>query len=99
MKIVQEKLKINSNRLILCYNNSMWPLYVRSPKAGDRIKTKIGHKKVNRIFINRKIPLHERSQWPVITDQNDRILWVVGLEKTSDLSFDDHEAYIVIEVN
>lgn len=100
VKIVQEKLKINSNRLILCYNNSMWPLAVRSPKPGDRIQTKIGHKKLNRIFINRKIPQHKRSLWPVLTDQNDRILWVIGLEKTSELyDCDPQEGYIVIEVN
>lgn len=99
VKKVKEKLKINRNRLILCYNNSMWPLFVRSPKPGDRIKTKVGHKKLNRIFINAKIPKYQRDVWPVVTDQEDRILWVVGLEKSVDLPSDDDEHYIVIEVN
>lgn len=99
VKKVKEKLKINKNRLILCYNNSMWPLYVRSPLPGDRIKTKIGHKKINRIFINKKIPQHERPSWPIVTDGENRILWVVGLEKTDNLFLNDSEQYIVIEMN
>jgi tRNA(Ile)-lysidine synthetase-like protein len=76
----------------------MWPIFVRTPKNGDRISTKIGHKKLSRIFINHKIPRLEREQWPIITDKFDNILWVVGLEKSNTIDNYDTNCYIFIEV-
>lgn len=99
VKKVDENLKITNNRLILCYNISMWPLHIRTPESGDRIETKIGHKKVSRIFINRKIPQSERTTWPILTSPEGEILWVVGLEKSSQLKLNENQEYIVIEVN
>lgn len=59
------------------------PLHVRTRKPGDRLSWKglKGSKKVKDIFIDAKIPLNERDTWPVITDNNDEVLWVVGLKK------------------
>lgn len=61
------------------------PLFIRSRKNGDRMTLKgmSGTKKVKDIFIDHKIPLHERDTWPVITDQHGRILWLPGLKKSA----------------
>ncbi|GGK01164.1 tRNA(Ile)-lysidine synthase [Lentibacillus kapialis] len=59
------------------------PLHIRTRKPGDRLRWKglNGSKKVKDIFIDAKIPLHTRDTWPVITDNNDNVLWLAGLKK------------------
>jgi tRNA(Ile)-lysidine synthase len=42
-----------------------------------------GTKKLKDIFIDCKIPIHDRDSWPVITDGNGNILWLPGLKKSS----------------
>lgn len=60
------------------------PLWVRTRKKGDRMSVKglNGTKKIKDIFINEKIPKFERDSWPIITDQNDQILWLPNLKKS-----------------
>ncbi|HEY4554034.1 MAG TPA: tRNA lysidine(34) synthetase TilS [Bacillaceae bacterium] len=60
------------------------PLIVRTRKPGDRmsIKGMNGTKKVKDIFIDAKIPLHERDVWPIVTDWTGTILWIPGLRKS-----------------
>ncbi len=62
-------------------NQLKFPLSLRKRKPGDRMKTKIGMKKLKEIFIDRKIPRWRRDLIPVIED-NEKIIWVVGIEKT-----------------
>jgi len=81
-KNVEEKAKINNKTLILCYNKIIWPLVIRTKSDGDYIKTKIGKKKVSRIFIDAKIPVSERKTWPLLVDKNGNVLWVIGLQKS-----------------
>ena len=52
--------------------------------AGDRmtIKGMKGTKKVNDIFIDQKIPVAVRADWPIITDQSGEIVWLPGLRKS-----------------
>ncbi|UOQ44659.1 tRNA lysidine(34) synthetase TilS [Halobacillus salinarum] len=59
------------------------PLIVRSRKQGDRMKLRgmNGSKKVKDIFIDKKIPAQLRKSWPLVTDSDGRILWVIGLKK------------------
>ncbi|WP_071458827.1 tRNA lysidine(34) synthetase TilS [Bacillus massilinigeriensis] len=63
----------------------VWPLIIRTRKSGDRMTLHgmCGTKKIKDIFINEKIPLTERDEWPVVTDGNGRILWLPGLKKSS----------------
>lgn len=42
-----------------------------------------GSKKLKDIFIDAKIPVDERDEWPVVTDREGRILWLPGLKKSS----------------
>ena len=61
------------------------PLYVRSREIGDKVSLKgmNGTKKVKDIFIDNKIPLHERQVFPLIEDNDGRIIWLPGLKKSS----------------
>lgn len=61
-----------------------FPLYVRTRKDGDRISLKgmAGHKKVNDIFIDNKVPMEKRDTWPIVVDSLDNIVWLPGLKKT-----------------
>lgn len=75
------------------------PLYVRTRKEGDRLSWKglQGTKKLKDLFIDTKIPQHERSTWPLVTDRTDRILWVVGIRKAwINEEIPDEHTYIVI---
>lgn len=58
------------------------PLYIRTYNEGDKILMEYGSKKINRIFIDKKISKNNRSIWPIIVDSNDTIISVVNLSKS-----------------
>lgn len=65
---------VQSGRLAL-------PLAVRSRLAGDRLKPRGMRgrgRKLQDVFVDRKIPRQNRDSVPLIVDGNDRIVWVVG---------------------
>lgn len=59
------------------------PLHIRTRQAGDRMSWEglEGSKKIKDIFIDAKIPRKERETWPLVTDNNGEILWLIGLKK------------------
>ena len=61
-----------------------FPLRVRTRQDGDRISVKgmLGSKKINDIFIDKKISIQERNMWPVVVDSNNTIVWLPGLKKS-----------------
>ena len=69
--------KLNSKEIKL-------PIHIRSKKDGDKLVLKglNKQKKLKDIFIDEKIPVDKRNSWPVITDDNDEIIWLPGLKKT-----------------
>ena len=69
--------KLNSKEIKL-------PIHIRSKKYGDKLTLKglNKQKKLKDIFIDEKIPIDKRNSWPVITDDNDEIIWLPGLKKT-----------------
>ena len=83
-------MRLNSNEIAL-------PLKVRTRKKGDIIKLKNLNytKKLKDIFIDEKVPLEKRNNWPVITDANDVILWIPGLKK-SNFDKNNNEFYDII---
>ena len=52
---------------------SRFPLYVKNYDGNN--------KKINRIFIDKKIPLRKRKSWPVIVDKFGVLLLVIGIKK------------------
>jgi tRNA(Ile)-lysidine synthase len=57
--------------------NMSLPLKIRHRKAGDKIKLKPNlTKKINRIFIDQKVPNETRDQAWLITNAEDEIIWI-----------------------
>ena len=77
--------KIDDNNICrLDFDNVKQPLYVRNRHVGDKMTVKgmLGRKKISDIFIECKIPSHERDLWPIVCDANDNIVWLPGLKKS-----------------
>lgn len=83
-------IRLNSKELSL-------PLIVRTRQNGDKmeIKNLNGHKKIKDIFIDEKISETARNSWPILTDQNNQIIWLPGLKK-SKFDKQKHENYDII---
>ncbi|MCF7930549.1 MAG: tRNA lysidine(34) synthetase TilS [Acholeplasmataceae bacterium] len=60
----------------LCYNKLAFPLWIRHREDGDLLAFEYGHKKLKKLLIDLKIPNEERQKLWVLTDKNNRILWV-----------------------
>ena len=56
-----------------------WPLSFRMRQMGDRIKLRVGRKKVSDVFIDHKVPSFLRAQWPLLVDAVGEILWIPGI--------------------
>jgi tRNA(Ile)-lysidine synthetase-like protein len=73
------------------------PFFVRPRLPGDRIVTNAGTKKLKKIFIDAKIPVKVRAQWPIITDRHGTILWVPFLQSVKppeDFDYDRQSVYL-----
>ncbi|MBR2678713.1 MAG: tRNA lysidine(34) synthetase TilS [Bacilli bacterium] len=80
-----EETDDNSNNI--CRLNSKeitLPLIVRTRKIGDKVQVKglDGSKKVKDIFIDKKISLINRDNWPIVVDSTGKIVWIPGLKKS-----------------
>lgn len=57
-------------------------LCIRTRRPGDKIKLKVGSKKLKDLFIDEKIERSKRDRWPIVEEDGD-IIWVVGLRKSA----------------
>ncbi len=85
-KIIQVEEE-NSNGNDVCRLNTcdiQLPLYVRTRKIGDSMEVKglNGHKKIKDIFIDEKIPVDKRNEWPIVVDSLGNIVWLPGIKKS-----------------
>lgn len=57
---------------------------IRKPQAGDRLcyNAKGNHKKVNRVFIDAKIPREKREETWLVCDATGEILWIAPIRKS-----------------
>ena len=58
-----------------------WPLGGRSWRPGDAMQPlgMSGHKKLQDLFVDERIPQAQRGGVALVVDGRDRIVWVVGL--------------------
>ncbi len=59
--------------------DSDFPLTIRNALASDKIKLRMGTKKVSRFFIDRKISKKQRKTWPVVLNKDEEIIFVCGI--------------------
>ncbi len=60
------------------------PIYVRNRVAGDKmvIKNMDVAKKIKNIFIDCKLPIDKRDNYPIVVDASGEIIWLPGLKKS-----------------
>ncbi len=67
--------------VVLDADKVKFPLFLRTSKSGERI-IPLGmhdHKKVLSILKDRKVPILLRTQFPVVSQAEGRVLWIVGV--------------------
>ncbi|WP_342273219.1 tRNA lysidine(34) synthetase TilS [Spiroplasma endosymbiont of Acasis viretata] len=63
----------------LYINKSDFPLTIRTNNGEEEIETPFGTKKINRLFIDNKIPYRERLIWPVIINSSGKVVAIPKL--------------------
>lgn len=73
--------QVSSLESYLDADKIVFPVYLRTRKPGDRFYPLglKGSKKVKDIFIDCKIPFSQRAQYPLLVDEKENILAVIGL--------------------
>lgn len=73
-------------------------LFVRSRRAGDVFEPigLGGRKKLQDLFVDRKVARDERGTWPIVVDGRDRIIWVVGLAQAADFQVREGERGVIL---
>ncbi|MDO5568678.1 MAG: tRNA lysidine(34) synthetase TilS [bacterium] len=96
-----EKIKeIDKNDNSICKlnsNNIKLPLYIRNKNSKDYIELRNtnGKSKIKNIFIDSKVPLEKRDNYPLLVDATDKILWIPKLKKSKFCS-KNNEFYDII---
>lgn len=58
---------------------SDFPITIRSYQPGDAIALRFGTKKLNRWFIDRKIPSAERKLWPIMVNAQGKVIFAAKI--------------------
>ncbi len=84
IKKINNSIKDGNDICRLNYKDIELPLYIRNRKKGDYIELKgtNGKKKIKDIFIDKKIPISIRNKYPILVDNNDKILWIPNIKKS-----------------
>lgn len=89
-----EKITHNySNYFELCYNELVFPLYIRQRHNGDKMSIKVGSKKVKDILIDQKVPKSERDRLLVIANE-ENVLWIPGVKQSFQDQTQKNKLYI-----
>ncbi len=90
-KVSRQEIKYGDPQIAyLDFNKVNIPLYIRNRLPGDRFIPlgMEGTKKIQDLFVDLKIPKHQRDMIPIITDKND-IVWVVGLRVSEKVKIEE----------
>ncbi len=72
-----------------------FPLWLRGPRPGDRLRLARGGRKLKRLFNENRVPRSERPRTPVLAGR-DRVLWVGGIGSAeSAVSSGDEEKFFI----
>lgn len=95
-KVKDEESKSN-NVIRLLSDEIKLPLYIKSYTKEDviEIKNLNGSKKIIDIFTNEKIPKNERGDYPILVDNENKVLWIPNIKK-SKFDKEKNERYDII---
>lgn len=77
------------------------PLYIRNREDGDYIilKGSNNRKKIKEIFIEKKLPLKKRNNYPLLVDSNNNIIWIPNIKKSKFCNKKSENYDIIIKCN
>ncbi len=77
------------------------PLYIRNREDGDYIilKGSNNRKKIKEIFIEKKLPLKKRNNYPLLVDSNNNIIWIPNIKKSKFCNKKSENYDIIIRCN
>ena len=61
--------------------DDQFPLVLRPWQPGDRARMPYGRKKVKKLLLEARIPVHRRNRLVVLTDASGLVLWIPGVTK------------------
>lgn len=73
----------DKNKIYADLSQIIYPLTIRSWKSGDKFIPigMQGFKKISDFFIDEKVPLHLKSNVPILVNGNGEIIWVAGMRQ------------------
>lgn len=74
-----------------------FPLTVRTNTGVEEIAVSFGTKKINRLFIDNKIPYRQRLTWPVIVNAQNEVIAIPGLAVNKKHLEEDANIFVVKE--
>lgn len=81
---------------VLPLDRIAFPLRLRGPRPGDRLRLPRGGRKLKKLFAERRVPRWERPRVPVLEDAEGRLVWVAGLgSATFAVPGRDEEVFVV----
>lgn len=87
-----------ANCEVFDYDKIFPPLYLRSRRKGDYIETKVGRKKLKKLYNEFKIPIHKRDQ-PILLCDRKGILWILGYQRSARGFIDNKtKRFLVVKV-
>jgi tRNA(Ile)-lysidine synthase len=88
----------HGRRVVLAAGSVTLPLTVRNRRDGDRMKPlgAPGRRKLQDLFVDRKVARHDRDRVPVVVDGTGRIVWVAGVAMADECRVTRPEAGVVI---
>ena len=97
IKKVSEEESDGNNICRLNSKDIKFPIYIRNRKDGDYMILKNSNykKKIKEIFIENKLPISKRNNYPLLVDSEDKILWIQNMKK-SNLCYKKDENYDII---
>jgi tRNA(Ile)-lysidine synthase len=89
---------VSSGRTAVVDADLVSGLSVRFRRPGDRVRPLGlgGHKKLQDVFVDRRVPRSERDRVPLVVDRDDRIVWVAGHTISGDFRVTGRTRAVVI---
>lgn len=72
-----------------------YPITVRSFLPGDYMELSYGRKKVNRLFIDAKIPTEQRETWPILVNSQGSIILIPRIAKNKEYLMEKPSLFVV----
>lgn len=99
IKKVSEEESDGNNICRLNSKDIKFPLYIRNRKDGDYMILKNSNykKKIKEIFIENKLPISKRNNYPLLVDSDDKVLWIPNMKKSNLCYKKDENCDIIIK--